>query len=295
MKNFILNLFLTISFFSQALMNTIFTLNVFDEITQLDKTTQDKELLTHQKIAASICINFINKHHLKNAKSTNPELYKAFLQIKEDLGIKEDIKLNIFSQKTGQISTRYERTNGIVFQGISIVFLNERVLKYPKEQIIFAMIHELAHIKQFLKHPDIYGGNIDKDEDPYGLDSRKQECSADACAAGYFNCYECLKTTSLYKDPSNPVNTNSGYFSTPKGYFSEQDILLYYERAKEEGNLCDAHKYQMKNPSYKNFLLKDNFLRLINTYKDKNAFQQNLLKEEGSADAYTAKCFDYCL
>jgi len=206
--------------------------------------------------------NLLNLYYnVEDAKITDPGLYEVFLQIKNNLGIKEDIELKIFSNELLSFLNLYMFAShkAFVITGIPVVFFNKNFTKNKdKEYILFAIAHELAHIKQFLGHKDIYGGSIDSNKNPLKLDSLKTECSADACAAGCIGCPKCLEIIQKHKPPHKPFETGSGYFTDPFGYFSDQDIQLYIDRAKEEGEctLCDAHRLNKENPSFKDFLPK---------------------------------------
>ena len=71
----------------------------------------------------------------------------------------------------------------------------------------------------------------------------KLEIGADAAAADYQYCSDCLQEVSDFQGYSySPQDTYFGYITTPAGYFSDEDYKLYRDRAKEDCALCLAHK-----------------------------------------------------
>ncbi|MEI7670452.1 MAG: hypothetical protein WCJ33_10260, partial [Pseudomonadota bacterium] len=89
-------------------------------------------------------------------------------------------------------------------------------------------------------------------------DRAKLEIGADAAAADYQYCSECLGVVAGFAGEHEPQETFFGYITTPKGYFSKQDYLLYQTRAKEACALCPAHSkwisFEQSKPSLKDFL-----------------------------------------
>ncbi len=197
----------------------------------------------------------------KDAKDHDPEIYKLFLKIKEALGVTENIDLRISNNDLGNHSAAlYNNT-------IKTILLNNDYKTWHPIARIQTLAHELGHVKQFHLYPDSYhkptvnkmiflfltGQNL-------GV-NLKAETGADANAAGYFDCPECLQHLSnvLNTKTTNPLLLHApqdlpfGYFSTSLGYFSKEDYKPYIERAYLDGELCEAHKLK-KQPEISKFL-----------------------------------------
>ncbi len=214
----------------------------FQEIKKSIEKEED-DLRYNQYLTKEIRINqMINS---KDAKYHDPELYKLFFKIKKDLGIIEDIDLRIGNSKMMNDGGLYDDQS-------KTIFLHENYITWQPVIQIKVLAHELGHVKQFHHYPDSYHYHVPNKGFSWPLEGKdlelklKSETGADANAAGYFDCPECLrhiaaidKKYPLFKH--NPVNLSFGYFTTKYGYFSPEDYELYMQRACLDGELCEAH------------------------------------------------------
>ncbi len=112
--------------------------------------------------------------------------------------------------------------------------LSKNFYKLLPQQQIFVLAHELEHHRQYKKYVGSYH-NIYR--------SHQIEHGADAAATGYIQCPKCLEKIKNCATDATPYENEYGCFSTPKGYFSKQDVDLYLQRAIQENNpLCQAHQ-----------------------------------------------------
>ncbi len=139
------------------------------------------------------------------------------------------------------------------------ITIDYRLKQIPPIEKIKIIAHELEHVKQDHYYPDSYKAPTIKqfidsikngDQSPSGA-HLKLETGADASAAGYFDCPECLKfiKDNASKDPVlkyNPKDLLSGYFTTEKGYFAREDYEPYIQRACLDGELCKGHSILTK-------------------------------------------------
>ncbi len=191
----------------------------------------------------------------KDAKDHDPKIYELFLKIKKDLGITENIDLRIGNNDRGMHSSATHNN------ALKTIFLNNNYTTWHPIARIQILAHELGHVKQYHDYPDSYhipplykilffhltGQDL-------GV-KLKAETGADANAAGYFDCPECLQHVSneLITEDTNhlllhaPQDLPFGYFSTPLGYFSGIDYLPYIQRAYLDGELCEAHTLAKKS------------------------------------------------
>ena len=185
-----------------------------------------------------------------NAKTADPELYALFLQIKKDLGITENIQLRI----------GYSNNPGLSYSPAAYSHLFKTIMidanynKLNKEKLIFILAHELGHVQQYFGYPESYKipsiyeqvRSMEQGIKSKSNIHRKAETSADANAADYFDCPECLKSRreSIYDNPMTQyyaLEQGSKDF-TVGGYFSPQDYDSYIQRAYLDGQLCQGHK-----------------------------------------------------
>lgn len=166
------------------------------------------------------------------AEIVNPELHAVFMKTKNDLGIKEDVKLRIVKNKH---LSEVPSSQGFYSGYANTVYLG-LVDFLPQSQIIHNIVHELEHHRQTYKYPGSSPFSYRK------WDSNEQ--AADAASAGYQNCYDCLREVALAVDhiPYEPEETGNGFFTSPKGYFTSQDYELYAEEAQRNNAQCPAHK-----------------------------------------------------
>lgn len=165
------------------------------------------------------------------------ETWQIFCKIKLDLGIVEDVQALV-------VPHDYE-IRGYKFYAMYVNDKHAILLKagYRHEsysKLLYTLVHELEHHRQNLEYPGSY----------HGFNAAKKEHAADAAAAGYIQCAECLKTIATYyrwrKD-----NDLSGFDAEEKiskkmsrstGYFGPKDFDPYITRAEEDHCLCQAHR-----------------------------------------------------
>jgi hypothetical protein len=168
----------------------------------------------------------------------DPYLWNIFCQIKLDLGITENIDVRV-------VPYNYEIRGDDGFFAMYVGGKHTILLRagyaresYPK--LIYTLAHELEHHRQIFKYIGSY----------HGFNRAKQEHGADAAAAGYIQCAECLKEVSTYyrcrKD-----NDLSGFNVEEKilnkiafyvGYFGPKDFACYIAQAEKDHCLCKAHQ-----------------------------------------------------
>ena len=184
-----------------------------------------------------------------DVKEVDPDLYTVFLRIKKDMGVMEDIHFRILIDDYNNIlasdSLGYSfmhccvDDNDNATSATNILLLNKCCYGLPKAMIIQTIAHELEHFRQYHKYIGSYHPSIRIRKDK---DILRVETGADAAAAGYLDCPECLKDCAKNKFPHEPHETEFGCFSSPNGYFSKEDFDPYIERAKCEGVACRAHR-----------------------------------------------------
>ncbi len=185
-----------------------------------------------------------------DAQTKDPNLYNLFLKIKDDLGITENIQLRIGNYRNAGLQGGFAGYS----HPFKTIMISEDYNQIKKELLIFTLAHELGHVQQYFHYPEIY--HIPTHDEliqsmKKGIKSktnihRKAETSADANAAGYFDCPECLKSRrdNIYYHPLaqyDPLEEGSKDF-TVGGYFSPQDYDSYIQRAYLDGQLCQGHK-----------------------------------------------------
>ena len=182
-----------------------------------------------------------------DAEILDPELYAVFLKIKKDMGITENIQFRI--SKPGYLLNN--GANAYYNYDFNIIMIDPKFYKnsHPN-MIIHTLVHELEHVRQYLGSVGSYPTSqtnilISKLQGKHSKTGAhlKVETGADASAAGYFDCHDCLKNVQKNHGPEyNPSNLVSGYFTTDSGYFAPQDYDSYIERACREGERCKAHQ-----------------------------------------------------
>ncbi len=215
----------------------------------------------------------------QDTKITHPELYEVFLKIKKDLGITENIRLYITHSSN---HSWIEDTYAAYIHVSKSILLNDDLLKEHPSEIIFVIAHELEHVRQCHKYPGSYHppknfieryNPFSKNYDPTKLKTTvKVENGADASAAGYFDCPECLKRIVntqeknlleyIANNEQNNPNTKLNPEDFSSVYFSPEDYKIYIDRALLDGRLCRAHQLTEKSKSV--FLNWLNWLNLLN-------------------------------
>ncbi|MCX5923231.1 MAG: hypothetical protein NTU89_01560 [Candidatus Dependentiae bacterium] len=104
------------------------------------------------------------------------------------------------------------------------------------------------------------------------IDRMKAETGADAAAAGYFDCPDCLRSVADEPGqfPYGPHETDGHYFTTEKGYFSKEDYEPYIERAECEGAACKGHAFQRSAKKILNKFIEDQKKENPQNLRDKN-------------------------
>ncbi len=203
----------------------------------------------------------------KDLAVEDPELYKACLRIKNDMGITQDVYFRVTDpvydyadmgkdQITGGFLPVYKKYEHAIVPSVNILLLCYDYKNRSKPLVIKTIVHELEHCRQRNKYFGSY--HTEKTFENNDLarkegDAIRGEVGADAAAADYMHCSACLDELSLQaRHDHDPKDTEYGYFTTIKGYFSKKDYLLYRDRAKKNCALCRAHKGPlgfMKQPS----------------------------------------------
>lgn len=201
-------------------------------------------------------INLILQARYLNSKDTQtaaPKLHDLFLKIKKDLGITENIELRLEIIDDTTTTT----ADATYLPQYNCILINSNYNNWDSFQIIRVLVHELEHVKQIYHYPDSYKlSNLEeyqkskiKGEKSDTGAHLKAETGADASAAGYFDCPECLseiaKQFETKQNPLlnyNPQELQSGHFTTELGYFAPEDYDPYIQRACTEGDLCQGHK-----------------------------------------------------
>lgn len=207
-----------------------------DELIKKDNYKSDQRFLNSQK-----------------AELIAPKLNSTFLKIKKLLGIQEDIHLRI-NTNTDNFSLN---ADALFLPQYNCIIINAEYSNWSPFQIIRTLVHELEHVKQIYHYPDSYKLSSLKAYQTSKIKGKKSETGehlkaetgADASAAGFFDCPECLHEISKQyekaKNPLlkyNPEELQSGYFTTELGYFAPKDYQPYIKRACLDGELCEGHK-----------------------------------------------------
>ncbi|MBP6892234.1 hypothetical protein KBB68_01505 [Candidatus Babeliales bacterium] len=187
---------------------------------------------------------YLKERQYKNlsddAAVVNPQLNDVFIQIRQDFGIKENVKLRVF--KNNSDFFRLIGGEGVYsYYSKSVYLAFVDVLSKPK--IIHNIAHELEHHRQYQKYPRSFPFSYVK--------WINNEQGADAASAGYQNCYDCLREVALgttYRH--EPNNTPYGFFTTLSGYFSPQDYELYAQESQKNNAQCPAHKARIQADIY---------------------------------------------
>jgi uncharacterized protein YbcI len=187
-----------------------------------------------------------------NAKDADPELYDVFLKIKKDMGIDEDVTLRIRTDDAFTNDAEYDPF-------FYIVLINKNYKNESKSFIVNALVHELEHHRQYNRYFGSYAfSNLEDRRNSVRLGTQsptgihlKLEAGAEATAAGYFDCSECLKDIANKRNAleyNSDPNLPSGYFRSTCGYFVKEDYDPYIERALQDGKLCKGHELLSKIP-----------------------------------------------
>jgi hypothetical protein len=199
-----------------------------------------KKMILDQTRSQDIC------EYSENAEKIDPELYEVFLKMKNDYGITDEIDFRIlppFDQLTVRQQAKYVQSMLMYEPNRKIVLIQNHYKWWPKGVLINGIAHELEHHRQ---HTRMSGSYFDRSQDiENNIDAFnvRSEIGADAAAADYSYCSKCLKYIAICRGLNHePQETDLGYITTPKGYFSKKDYELYIDRAKEDGALCPAHQ-----------------------------------------------------
>ena len=160
----------------------------------------------------------------------NTEIYAVFERIKTDFGITEEVALYEGSLKSAEghyTSALYLPTQTAII--INRAHLQNMQNKREKTRLIQTIAHELEHHRQ---HNNYFGSY-------HGSDQCATEHGAEAAAAGYVDCAECLEFLQQ-RELSRPIIQTEG-ITGKDGYFTVLDYASYVQRACQEGTLCKAH------------------------------------------------------
>lgn len=215
---------------------------------QLNQSKQEK--IQREKLRyAQEWVDIVEKS--QKVEELDPQFWNIFCQVKRDLGITEDIEVRV-------VPYNYEirgddQFHAMYVSGKHAILLRAGYNRESYSKLIYTLAHELEHHRQNLEYPGSY----------HGFNRAKQEHSADAAAAGYIQCAECLKTISTYHR-CRKDNDLSGFNVEEKilnridpsvGYFGPKDFEPYIVRAMDDHCLCQAHqvdanvndKYNLQN------------------------------------------------
>ena len=147
----------------------------------------------------------------------DPEFYQCCKKVAGLVGIKEN--LNFIFYETNSLN--FFTIVGYYQAGRKSIYINHEFYKANKALTIDTLVHELEHYRQFNNYSGSYKG-----KEPKFL-----ETGADAAAAGFFECIDCLKKVRSNKNSIDLAK---------KGYFYKNDYQCYVDRLKENPRLCNA-------------------------------------------------------
>lgn len=184
----------------------------------------------------------------------DPELYAVMLQIKKDLNITNKVNFRIWhKQPHKNVIAQFKRGRKLHDSPLpeipATILISPNYKSMTKSDLICTIAHELEHMRQYLRYPGSYHLYDDISE----IRIKKAEMGADAAAADYLYCSECL--TDLASSIKgfivyDPHDTEHGYFTTEYGYFSPEDYQPYIDRACENDAMCKAHREKThRNPN----------------------------------------------
>lgn len=186
-------------------------------------------------LAASLLTGFTISWQNYNDTSSlievqDPEFNKVCQKIIKILGIKEKVQFKFHKGKLSENVLGFYPFHSTLFTnkiipGSKTVYINRDYYNKNKSMTIHTIVHELEHHRQVNKYPGSYHGNNEK----------LMETGADAAAAGFFDCIECLQS-----------NMSKASFND-KGYFNQKDYECYLTRLKEKTTYCNGCK---KNNSW---------------------------------------------
>lgn len=164
----------------------------------------------------------------EDAAVVAPELNEVFVQITKDFGITENVRLRIWKDSELANVAAFTSPEGHYSNYSQTVYLGCVRDLFPSK-IIHNIAHELEHHRQFQKYPG---------SKPFSyVNWADNEQGADAAAARYQQCSECLRIVS--KDVTEDVQK--------QGYFSSEDYESYAQEALIKGAQCLAHKQGISN------------------------------------------------
>jgi len=206
------------------------------------------------------------------ARSADPLLNKAYLCIKDRMGIKEEIELRIM-RKEDVVYLLKEHDCVVGWHAGKVVCVGCKSERYNPSHMIRALIHELEHHCQYAGASGSYGikGGMSRLQEEFGLPESEKcraECGADAAAAGMINCHLCLRdiaqrtSSSVQGEVIDEKGDNAelrDYFTSSDGYFTSEDFEFYASAAEQDGELCEAHRKQREG--YSGFLSIESYLK----------------------------------
>lgn len=169
------------------------------------------------------------QHYMLNFDfCSDQSLLDLYYQIAKKCGIEESNVPPLFVMKSDCDFKGFNNENihGVFSLDRIAISKNRASLSIDNPHLIETLAHELEHYRQKNKYAGSYHGD----------DSVMKETGADAAAAGYVECYQCLRK----------IASCSQEQQDSSGYFCQDDYLPYLIRAKEEGCLCQMHAEQEK-------------------------------------------------
>jgi len=207
-----------------------------------DHTEYDK--LQHQR--KNIILKIMTNRRFEPC--THESLLEFIKTIQQDLGIHEDIL--IFIGNTGDLAAEYNTY-------LQIITLNPRAFTDPI-MLAYVIAHEFGHHLQYTGDPKTYQSKFKPEEylkistffhkaniEAFKENSFNQETSAEANAAGYLDCKDCLKHMAEFVAPHNELRCS-------RGYFHSTDFDPYIKRAELEKWQCPAHEKNGEQHSLSN-------------------------------------------
>lgn len=166
------------------------------------------------------------------ASEIDKEFDQVCTTILKKLDIKEKITVRIFdylqySEEDKRIFSKYFQLDSPDFVpafyvgDYKTVFLQKEYNHHPalkKSLIIARLIHEFEHYRQEHGYSGSYHGN----------NQTLKEMSADAAAAGFFDCLRCLRIVASRKNRGE------------NGSFKKDDYDCYLQRLQEDPKICDG-------------------------------------------------------
>lgn len=217
------NLFLSSR--DKNIQNNRITCNKFmKNITLMQQYLTVPTVWLHDKIT----YNFLQSH---NAKYSHPEIFKVFQKIKQDLGIKRNVRLHIMYDNFNFNGTTIHNVFGLYILSTNTIYLSPLCLEYGPIAIISTMIHEIEHYRQFNSYPNSFHPATSC----FAITNKSElslcEYYADQAIAKQLQCYCCLHACAI----------TSLHLDHELGYFHYFNYIPYIIKNLYLGKTCTIH------------------------------------------------------